>query len=728
MATSSLASAAQSSDSEMALKRKSNDVGCNYCISVDAENMDKIQCIECGKKMSGEVYRIKERSTHIRGNVASSTKASKEDQELCKNAINEAKLKKKRKKYEDEELRSQVNIHNYLDEEDMKSPRGLSHMDKFASPISPDACSSSEKSKLRELNINEALSKQRSDVVKEYMSRWVYEADISFDSVELDSFKLMVETIGQFGTGLVPPTRYEMTEPYLKKETDRTKDLLKRHEEEWKLNGCSIITNDWSDRKRRNIINLCVNSRLGSVFLSSKDFTHIAHTSEIIFGYVDNCIEEVGLDNVVQIVIGNAANNMGIAKLLKGKRPKIFWTSCAANTIDLMLESIAKQQRFQKIIDQAKTLTIFLYAHSNVLTLMRSHIKKKNIVRPGVTRFASTFLTLQSIHEKRVQLKTMFGSHEWEECNFSKSVEGKVAYTIVMSMDFWNGVTFCLQVFTPLIKVFRIVDGDRKPSMGFVYGEFVQAKEEIKIALNNLPKIYESIIEVIDAWIKDRLDSPLHLMAYVLNPFYHYKNPLLHLNKDISLGVLDCLDVLFPGDIDLQNIIMSEEFPKYREKKSIFGKALAEKARSLNDAKFDPVNWWSNFGAITPNLQRLAMKILSLASSSSCCERNWSEFEEVHTENINRLSSNQLNNYMFVRFNAILMSKQKREKDRNDVEVLLSHDSTHAQEWIVDGIDDDDVGDVEEHRSPTPKYQKIRELYEDDFESEDEEINENEDE
>ncbi|KAL5812627.1 hypothetical protein ACOSQ3_027577 [Xanthoceras sorbifolium] len=45
-------------------------------------------------------------------------------------------------------------------------------------------------------------------------------------------------------------------------------------------------------------------------------------------------------------------------------------------------------------------------------------------------------------------------------------------------MSFWNGVTTCLKVFAPLVKVLRLVDGDRKPAMGFVYEELLQAKEK----------------------------------------------------------------------------------------------------------------------------------------------------------------------------------------------------------------------------------------------------------
>ncbi|CAA7023825.1 unnamed protein product [Microthlaspi erraticum] len=92
----------------------------------------------------------------------------------------------------------------------------------------------------------------------------------------------------------------------------------------------------------KTIVNLCINSRGGTCFLSSKDASKDAHTGEYIFQYIDKCIEEIGADKVVQAVIDNATNNVSATRLLRQKRPNIFWSSCAAHTVDLMLEGISK--------------------------------------------------------------------------------------------------------------------------------------------------------------------------------------------------------------------------------------------------------------------------------------------------------------------------------------------------------------------------------------------------
>jgi len=104
----------------------------------------------------------------------------------------------------------------------------------------------------------------------------------------------MVEAIGQFGPGYPTPSRYELSNPILKGEVARTKKTVEKFEDEWKLEGCSIMTDAWSDRKRRSIMNLCVNSRMGTVFLSSVDCSNEAHTCRHIFEYMEACIQEVG--------------------------------------------------------------------------------------------------------------------------------------------------------------------------------------------------------------------------------------------------------------------------------------------------------------------------------------------------------------------------------------------------------------------------------------------------
>lgn len=141
----------------------------------------------------------------------------------------------------------------------------------------------------------------------------------------------MLEAAGRFGPGGKKLNQHEIREKLLYEEVEDTRKLLTQQEEDWGKTGCSIMTDAWTDQKRRIIMNLCVNCSLGTSFLESREASAESHTGEFIFDYVDNCIEKVGSEKVVQVVTDNASNNMVAKTLQFVKRPSIFWSSCATH-------------------------------------------------------------------------------------------------------------------------------------------------------------------------------------------------------------------------------------------------------------------------------------------------------------------------------------------------------------------------------------------------------------
>ena len=99
-----------------------------------------------------------------------------------------------------------------------------------------------------------------------------------------------------------------------------------------------------------------------------------------------------------------------IGKYLEDKRPHLFWTPCAAHCVDLMLEDIGKIPTIKNNIKRAVFVVGFIYNHVGVLTMMRGYAKNKDLVRHGITRFSTTFLTLKSIDKQKHNLRTMFTS------------------------------------------------------------------------------------------------------------------------------------------------------------------------------------------------------------------------------------------------------------------------------------------------------------------------------
>lgn len=144
----------------------------------------------------------------------------------------------------------------------------------------------------------------------------------------------------------------------------------------------------------------------------------------------------------------------------------------------------------------------------------------------------------------------MFLSKEWNECKWATLPKGITAYSTIVSQTFWANLSFCVEVFKPLVKVLRLVDGDLKLAMDFIYGELKDAKKEIIKICKGVREYYEPIMYIIDSRVKDRLDGPLHLAGYILNPYYFYKDGEAKDDPACMGALLTCIEAFFPDDYD----------------------------------------------------------------------------------------------------------------------------------------------------------------------------------
>jgi hypothetical protein len=417
----------------------------------------------------------------------------------------------------------------------------------------------------------------------EYICQWFYEASIPHNAVTLPSFTLMLEAIGAFGRGLRGPTPYEMSGPFLKKRRKKVAEALKNHHEAWKLTGCTVMTDAWTDRKGRGVMNLVVHSAQGVCFLDSVDCSSVRKDGKHIFDLVEKCIVDVGEENVVQVVTDNASVNTMAASLLAAKRPSIFWNGCAAHSLNLMLEDIAKLGPVEQTIGDARQVTAFLYAHTRVLDLMRKFLGK-DLVRAGVTRFATAYLNLKSLQDNKKELTRLFRSDELNDLGYLKKAKGKKVDTVVRSETFWKNVDSAVNFFEPLANVLRRMDSDI-PAMGFFHGCMIEAKKEISERFDNNENKFKDVWDIIDKRWNNKLKTPLHLAGYYLNPYYYYpKKAEIESDGSYRAALIECTTKIIDDEETQDKII--EEISIYQEQKQSFGQDIA--IRQRRNKTFNP--------------------------------------------------------------------------------------------------------------------------------------------
>jgi len=205
---------------------------------------------------------------------------------------------------------------------------------------------------------------------------------------------------------------------------------------------------------------------------------------------------------------------MILEKLLMAKRQYLFWTPCAAHCLDLILEDIGKLSRAKKAIQRGIKLVAFIYNHSLTLHIMRRFTNKTKLVRYGVTRFATIFLTLQRLYLQKNNLRKMFTSEEWLSFKNAKEVKGKKATETVLMPSFWNDVVYSLKAMGPLVEVLRLVDNEKKPAIGFIY----KAMDRPKKPFRSFSRTMKSNIRIyLGQLMRDRTVSCIiHCMLLVI--------------------------------------------------------------------------------------------------------------------------------------------------------------------------------------------------------------------
>ncbi|KAL6531369.1 hypothetical protein OROMI_027732 [Orobanche minor] len=309
---------------------------------------------------------------------------------------------------------------------------------------------------------------------------------------------------------------------------------------------------------------------------------------------------------------------------------------------------------------------------------MRKHTNDKELLRPAVTRFATAFLTLQSMYKQKRALEVMFSSDEWVTSAQAKKTEGKVAKRIVVNdPNFWPYVAFCVKSVVPLVSVLREVDSEERPAMGYIYELMDRAKETIKFNCGGVKKKYMPIWRKIDARWTPQLHHPLHAAGYYLNPQLRYEVGFSNCSE-VKEGLYACMDRMLSNDDRLAADI---QLDNYDNAQGDFGCPMAIRSRKLRSRG----KWWERFGSKTPELTSFAIRVLSLTCSASGCERNWSTFESIHTKKRNRLEHKRLNALVYVKYNLRL--RERSIKRRNKIDPIVVDEIDSDDEWITEKED-----------------------------------------
>ena len=307
-------------------------------------------------------------------------------------------------------------------------------------------------------------------------------------------YENMIDEIGRAGAGAKGPTPYEIGGPYLDMEIEDLKNYIDIFKKKWDTYGVTIMCDGWTSITRLSITNFLVYCDGKIVFHRSVNTSSHDKDAKYLFQLMDDVVHEIGEKYVVQVITDNHSSYKKAGEMLMQTRPHLYWTSCAAQSLDLILHDFGKLERVKNLLDQAKRVTNFIYNHNRVLDIMRSYCKGE-LIRPAQTRFATNYIALSSLLEHRNGLQRMFTSEDWYNNAGSRDPAGQRVHSTILNPKFWEQAKKIVNIHEPIAKVLRMVDGEKQATMPYVYEAMKRARQAIQEIAPKSCKKYISIVD-----------------------------------------------------------------------------------------------------------------------------------------------------------------------------------------------------------------------------------------
>lgn len=512
------------------------------------------------------------------------------------------------------------------------------------------------------------VQNQKHDYADIKIAAFFFQNSIPFSAAKSKYYQEMVDAIAECGMDYKAPSYDKLRCSLLDKVKVDINMTCNKLRNEWKEMGCTVLCDCWSDGRSRALVALSITCPRGTLFLRSIDISGQAEDPHYLFELLESVVLEVGVENVVQVITESTVNYIYAGRLLMEKYPSLFWSPCASHCINRMLEDFSKQDWVNRVLEEANTVTKYIYSNDWPLTMIKKFTSGGELIRPKFSGFLAHFLSLRFLVIQEDNLKHMFSHTEWLSSLDSRQSEAQAIISLLYLERFWKAAREAVAISEPLVKILRIVDGDM-PAMGYIYAAMERAKISIKTYYRSVEEKYVPIWEIIDRRWYMQLHSPLHAAAAFLNPSVFYC-PSFKIDSRVRNGFQEAMIKMVTEEKD--KVEITKEHPVYVNAQGALGTEFASKGRTLNA----PGDWWAAYGYEIPTLQRAAIRILSQPCSSHWCRWNWTTFENMHNSRRFRAELDKFSDLIFVHCNlwlqAIARSRDSKTTPINFDEVDVS--------------------------------------------------------
>ena len=142
------------------------------------------------------------------------------------------------------------------------------------------------------------------------------------------------------------------------------------------------------------------------------------------------------------------------------------------------------------------------------------------------------------------------------------------------------------------------------------------------------------------------MHNDIYAAGYALDPEFLFAGHDFTKIREVMKGLkATCIKMLGMDDALLA---MTSYTARYLKRLGSFSGEMA----TLGAQRMAAHTWWEVNGADAPELQRVAVKILAQVPAACLCERNWSDYDYVHSKRRNCLTAARAERCVYVYRNS----------------------------------------------------------------------------
>ena len=240
--------------------------------------------------------------------------------------------------------------------------------------VQPSKNTNGSSPSIQESRIARLVNVQGREEADTRLARAIYACGIPFNVIRSPYWHDLVRAINTAPAGYKGPNYEKVRTDLLKKEKELVEDILAPIRASWGSSGVTIVSDGWTDTRRRPLINIIATSPKGAMFLKVQDCSGEVKDDQFITEVLINSIEQIGLNKVVQVLTDNAPVCKAAGLIVENRYDHIFWTPCIVHNLNFILEEIDNKVPWIKELTwKARDTIKFITNHHQYQAIFREY-------------------------------------------------------------------------------------------------------------------------------------------------------------------------------------------------------------------------------------------------------------------------------------------------------------------------------------------------------------------